>query len=316
MKLRILTFAAVLMLSAAAPRAAAAQEVAAVPPEAAPARPASLEAVKALYGAASYEEALEMLSKLEAAPAHTVYRVLCLIALDRGAEAEKGIQEILALDPLFSPNSDEASPRVQEMFDRVRAAMAPELARTLYADAKAAFDRKEREVALQKFELLLKVIERTGTAGHTLLGELKLLASGYADLARAAAPPAAPAAPSTSANAANGSSTGSNGGSPSNGSGAPGGAAPIAVTLPVPITETFPTWEPIGTVGRGMVFTGTIRVRISAEGVVEGAEIVEPIHPTYDRKLVEAASKWRYQPARRAGVAVGSERTVAVTLKR
>ena len=317
MKLSTVILVGLFSVSFAVPSPAAAQDVSAVPRGAALALPPpSLEAVKALYASASYEEALELLSALGPAPEHTTYAVFCLIALDRGAEAEKRIQEILAGDPLFSPTSEEASPRVQEMFDRVRTAMAPDLARTLYADAKAAFDRKEREGALQKFELLLEVIERTGTAENTLLGELKLLASGYADLARAAAPRAAASTPGNGSSASNGS-TAPNGTNGSTGSPAPADSAAAApLTPPVPITEKFPPWNPAPGMGRTMEFTGTIRVRISAAGLVEGAEIVEPIHPAYDRHLIDAAAKWRYQPARRAGVAVVSERLVAVTLKR
>lgn len=281
--------------SAAAPRAAMAQD--------------SLETARDLYASASYDEALGMLTRLGGGPEHAMYEVFCLIALDRSADAEQRIEEILEADPLFAPNSEEASPRVQEMFNRVRTAIAPRLARAVYADAKAAFERKDRGAALKKFELLLQVIERTGAGDNTgeqtagdndLLGELKLLASGFVALAKAGAPPS-PAVPPTPAP------------DPAPLSPPPNGSSPV-LTPPVPLAEVFPRWEPPG-ISRGMEFTGTIRVRISAAGAVESAEIVEPIHPAYDRRLLDAASQWRYEPARREGVAVGSERLVAVRLK-
>jgi tetratricopeptide (TPR) repeat protein len=257
----------------------------------------SLDAAKGLYAAASYEAALEMLTRLKPASEHAAYEVFCLIALDRVPAAEKRIQEILELDPLFAPDREEASPRVLEMFDKVRTFIAPRLARGLYVDGKAAFDRKESEVALKKFELLLQIIERAGAA-DSVLADLKLLASGYLDLAKAAvAPPPAPAAA------------------------APAASAPVPqpeepVTPPVPISETFPPWEPsrFG-VTRGQAFQGVIRVTVSDTGRVLTATIVESIHPSYDQPLLDAAAKWRYKPGRRGAVPVESERLVAVRLK-
>lgn len=319
MKCFTLGLVALISLSAAAPRAGAQEApVAAVVPSA----PAdSLEAAKTLYAAASYEDALAMLTRLGPAPENGAYAVFCLIALDRGPDAEKRIQEILDVDPLFAPNSEEASPRVQEMFDRVRTANAPRIARTLYADAKAAFDLKDSNAALKKFELLLQVIERTGEAESALLGELKLLATGYVGLAKAAALPAAPAATPAASESpvpANGAAVNgaADNGAPANGPvGTNGAGAPPATSAAVPLVEQFPHWSPGSAIARGLEFTGMLRLRISATGAVESAEIVEPIHPSYDRRLLDAAARWRYQPARKDGVAVASDRMVAVRLK-
>jgi hypothetical protein len=191
---------------------------------------------------------------------------------------------------------------VQDTFERVRAQIAPRLARALYAEAKAAFERKEHDSALEKFELVLQIVQRAGETENTLLGELELLAGGFVALARAAvaaqahatpaftsvSPPAAPTAP---------------------------GAGAAALTPPVPIVERFPPWNPTGFAGRGLQFKGKIRLRISAAGSVEAAEIVEAIHPTYDQRLLNAAASWKYEPARRGGVPVPSERVVLVNLK-
>ena len=58
-----------------------------------------------------------------------------------------------------------------------------------------------------------------------------------------------------------------------------------------------------------------MRVRIDAEGRVTDAEMTAPVHPMYDRLLLQAAREWPYQPARTNGVAVPSEKVVQVVLK-
>lgn len=330
----VITTVALLALLAGASRSVAAQE--------------TLAAAKELYAGASYEEALKILRGLELTdPAEKVegaqYQVFCLIALDRMPEAEKVVEQILDSDPLYAPDTTEASPRVVQMFDAIRAKAAPTLAKGLFTDGKEALDRKEREVAVQKFELLLKVIERSGDTGNTLLSELKLLADGYVDLARAMAPtkPAAPAnstvsngngAPSGAATPTNGygvppvaaptngngdSSNGSsaNGTPPANGS--PAGSTtvlPAGFVPAVPLTERFPPYDP-KFIGRGMEYKGTIRLKIAVDGTVEGAEIVQSIHQFYDRRLLDAALQWKYRPATMRGVPIASERTVIVQLK-
>src|SRR5687767_1941422 len=121
----VLVFA--LVAGGLAPAPAAAQE--------------TLQQVKDLYASAAYEDALGVLSRLQSPEQRLEiarYRVFCLIALDRTAEAETAIQSILAEDPLYAP--DEASPRVIELFKRVKRQATPQLARTLYADGKAAMD--------------------------------------------------------------------------------------------------------------------------------------------------------------------------------
>ena len=310
----------------------------------------TLAAAKALYAEASYEDALKMLRNLELTDASEKvegqqYQVFCLIALDRMPEAEKVVQEILDTDPLYAPNKDEASPRVVQLFDTIRTKAAPALAKDLFADGKAALERKERDAAVQKFELLLKVIERSGERDNTLLNELKLLADGYVDLARAipaakpAAPPAAPANPAASNGTGAPSAVPTNGngapanGAPANGNGDHAGGAPNGGSAPsnasqaggttvlpagfvaaVPLTERFPPYDP-KFIGRGADYKGTIRLQITADGRVEKADIVQSIHQFYDRRLLDAAMQWRYRPATLKGVPIASERTVIVQLK-
>jgi TonB family protein len=64
-----------------------------------------------------------------------------------------------------------------------------------------------------------------------------------------------------------------------------------------------------------VTFSGSVRVGISAAGRVESADIVQSVHPGYDRLLLQAARAWEYQAATSDGVPVASEQLVQVQLK-
>ena len=295
--LRQAPFAVALLLTVAGlrPAPAAAQE--------------TLQQVKDLYASAAYEDALGVLSRLQSPEQRLEiarYRVFCLIALDRTAEAETAIQAILSDDPLYAP--DEASPRVIELFKRVKRQATPQLARTLYADGKAAMDRKERETAVRKFEQLLQLTDDPAVRDETLVSELRLLAAGFLDLARAKAPAAsADASPAAAA---------SPGASPTAGAtGTSGTARAATVTPPVPIRQELPRWLPYDATSRLAEYKGAVRVTISPDGRVESAEIVAPTDRRYDRELLNAARGWLYQPATRNGEAIRSEKIVSVHLR-
>ena len=108
-------------------------------------------AARDLYAAARYDEALMMLNGLRpqesgnptALRSIEQYRSLCLLALGRSAEAEAAIAAVVNADPMYLPTETEASPRVRSAFSEVRQRQLPEIARSRYASAKAAFDRKE-----------------------------------------------------------------------------------------------------------------------------------------------------------------------------
>ena len=68
----------------------------------------SIQTVKALYAAAAYEDALTALNSpdVEGRPAELQqYRVFCLVALGRQAEAEKAMEALIAADPLYDVRS-------------------------------------------------------------------------------------------------------------------------------------------------------------------------------------------------------------------
>ena len=274
----------------------------------------TLQHVKDLYASAAYEDALGVLSRLQSPEQRLEierYRVFCLIALDRTPEAETAIQAILSEDPLFSPG--EAAPRVVELFKRVKRQTTPQLARALYTDGKAAMERKERDLAVRKFEQLLQLTDDPAVQSESLVGELRLLASGFLDLARA-----------TGANGGSGPAPGEGApsrGAPSNGSVAPAATnaaapAPLAgITPPVALRQDLPRWVPYDAATKQVEYKGSVKVSISAEGKVLAAEIVVPTDRRYDRELLNAARGWLYEPATRNGLAVPSEKVVSIHLR-
>jgi TonB family protein len=58
-----------------------------------------------------------------------------------------------------------------------------------------------------------------------------------------------------------------------------------------------------------------VKVRIGADGRVKGATIDQPSHPAYDAVLLRVARTWLYKPAMQNGVAIESERVIAVRLR-
>jgi TonB family protein len=258
----------------------------------------TLQQVKDLYASAAYEDALGVLSRLES-PGQRLeierYRVFCLIALDRPAEAEQAIVGMLTEDPLYTP--EDASPRVVELFRRIKRDSAPQLAKNLYSEGKSAMERKQKDQAIRKFEQLLQLTDDEAVRDQTLVSELRLLAAGFLDLARSA-----PAAESATPAA-----------------GAPAVAAapptPTVVTPPVPVRQELPRWAPTDPGAKSAEYKGAVKVVIAADGKVESAEIVTPTDRNYDRMLLNAARGWLYEPAKRNGVPIQSEKIVSIHLR-
>ena len=111
----------------------------------------TLEPVRELYASADYEGALSALGRLQAEagslPRMEIdrYRVFCLMALGRSAEANQVIEGIVAEDPLYHPSSTDAPPRIRAVFTQVRRRVLPPLVRRLYTEGKA--ERREHAAA-------------------------------------------------------------------------------------------------------------------------------------------------------------------------
>jgi hypothetical protein len=258
----------------------------------------TLQRLKDLYAAAAYEDALAVVTRPEGAnvrPELEQYRVFCLIALGRTSEAERIVEDLIRTNPRYRPDASEASPRIQELFSKVRRRVGPALVKTMYVDAKAALDRKDRDAAIAGFEDMLKVTDDPDVKDDATVAELRLLGAGFLDLSRALPDkPPVQAAPVSAT--------------------PPPIVRPV-VTPPVAVRENLPAWVPTDTASRLTEFRGAVRVRIDAEGRVVSAEMAAPVHPSYDRLLLVAAKAWQYQPARTNGTPVPSEKIVQVVLK-
>src|SRR5918997_434990 len=77
----------------------------------------TLATARGLYSAAAYEDALQVLDRLEARSqpgdrlAIHQYRAFCLLALGRTSEAERAIETVVSTEPSYHPSSLDASPR-------------------------------------------------------------------------------------------------------------------------------------------------------------------------------------------------------------
>jgi len=263
--------------------------------------------VRDLYSNAAYEDVLSTLAVETSAPSPEVgqYKVFSLVALGRAAEAEKAAEAMIIANPRFQPDRD-ASPRVRELFTSVRKRIAPDLLKSMYVNAKASLDRKDRDAAIQAFSEVIAVAEDADLRSDVMVGELRLLASGFLDLSRAlpaAAPAAGPASENRVALV------------PDLPEPTPAPQRPLPqITPAVPINERVPPLTaPEMLAGREL--HGRIRLRIDAEGQVVSSEILTPSLVFYDEQLLAASRRWRYKPALANGSAVPSERIIEVALK-
>jgi TonB family protein len=260
-----------------------------------------LQAVRELYASAAYEDALSAVAKIDVAepsPEAEQYRVFCLVALGRVAEADQVVERLLTARPEYRPNPAEASPRIQALFGQVRQRIGPALLKRMYQRARAAMEQKDRDTAVAEFEAMLRMAEDPDVRADPATAELKELGAGFLELSRAmAAKTAAPPVPS----------------SPGPAPEAAPRARASAITPPVVIQQRLPRWVP-DPASRSKQFTGAVKVHISQDGKVVSAEIVRSLHPSYDQLLLRAAREWLYRPGKRDGVDIASEKTVEVSL--
>jgi TonB family protein len=274
---------------------------------------ASLATARDLYVAAEYASALKMLTTLPGADTSKadlqtidLYRALCLLALGNTGEANKVIESMLMLDPLYRPDTTDLPPRVRTAFADARKRMLPQLVQQRYLIARAAFEAKDYVAAAIGFQVVL-----TGLADPDLaiasaqppLSDLKVLASGFHDLASKASPP--PEAPPVEAPA------------PAQ---PPAPAAPtgpviygpedVNVVPPQTVRQMVPPFP-----GRVLLSgMATMDLIINENGSVDSATIVTSLNPQYDRMAVNAARNWQYKPATLNGVAVKYRKRLQLTV--
>jgi hypothetical protein len=277
----------------------------------------SLSAARELYASAAYEDALAVLSRLNAAGMRPddgrtaeQYRALCLLALGKTAEASQAIEAVVAGQPLYRPSEGEVSPRVRAAFSDVRQRVLPGLVQQRYAVYKAAFDRKDYQTASAGFNELLALYADPDFAlagGRSPLADLRVLIGGFYELSlQATAPPPMPD-PSTRVSTQLTRTP----------------AAPIVqepqrlysssdegVVAPVALRQLLPSYP--GQVTRPMV--GAIEVVIDEKGYVVQATMRASVVPSYDRQVVAAAQNWRYRPAMVNGTPVKFRKMVQVAV--
>jgi len=256
----------------------------------------SLQSVKELYASAAYEDALSAVGKIDGGAAPSLeaeqYRVFCLVALGRMDEAAQAVEEVLNINPEYRPDAAQASPRIQSLFSEVRRRIGPALVKRMYQQGRAAMDRKDREAAIGQFEAMLRIANDADVRSDPSVSELKELGSGFLELSKTLPAKPKPADPAPANTVA---------------------ARPSVIVPPTAIQQKLPPWVP-DPVSRATEFRGAVRVQISAEGKVTNAEIIKSVHPAYDQSLLRAARGWLYEPAKKDGVAIPSEKTVEVAV--
>jgi TonB family protein len=274
------------------------------------AQDADLSTARDLYASAAYDDALAMLNRLRSAdhPAtqsRTIdqYRAFCLLALGRPADAEQAIEAVVAAEPSFQPGEGDASPRIRSAFTTVRRRMLPSIIQQKYAQAKAAFDRKEYAAASDGFTQVLAALADQDVAAEAKLpplSDLRTLAGGFQELAaKASAPPPAPPAPVVAAPP-------------------PPPAAPRIYTggetnviPPAVISQTLPPFPGQVIIPRN----GKLEIVIDEAGAVESAVMTGSVSQAYDAIVLAATKAWRYKPATANGVPVKFRKTVQITIK-
>ena len=104
----------------------------------------SLEAARQLYASAEYTSALAMLNALATSESPreerrtiALYRTLCLLAVGRGAEADRAIEAMVSMDPLYRPDADDIPPRMRAAISEARKRMLPAILQERYKESKA-----------------------------------------------------------------------------------------------------------------------------------------------------------------------------------
>ena len=282
----------------------------------------ALIAARDLYRAAAYEEALVRLDNLRGS-GHVAdegrfieqYRAFCLLALGRTAEAERAMEAVVTAAPSFRPTDAEESPRVNSAFRDVRRRMLPGIIQQQYAQAKAAFDRRDSVSARAGFQQVLALLadpDVTSVVNQPPLSELRTLAAGFRDLSARAAPrsSAVPLLPPKSAAtlpAAVPSVMHASAPQPS-----PERIHSIEDVSVVPPTVVRESWAALA--GVFAVRTGTIAIVIDETGAVAAATMTTAVNAVYDRLALTEAKRWRYKPATLDGVPVKFRKVIQLDL--
>jgi hypothetical protein len=273
----------------------------------------SLEAARQLYASAEYTSALTMLNALsttnsprEDRRAIALYRTLCLLAVGRGAEADRAIESMVSADPLYRPEADDIPPRMRTAIAEARKRMLPGILQQKYKESKSAFDKQDFMQAASGFKEMLDGLadpDMSLVASQSPLADLKTLAVGFYELSSKALVPTPSAVPAAAEVVA------------------PPPPAAIQppkvysvedrnVVPPQPIRQQIPAFPGKVTLQK----TGVLELVIDPNGNVESAMMRVPVNAQYDRMTTTAAKSWQYQPATVDGTPVKFVKRIQVTL--
>jgi TonB family protein len=270
-----------------------------------------LTKAKALYDAAAYEDALTVLTQVEI-PEAQQYRALCLLALGRSQDAATVVEHLLTAEPLYEASAQDAPPRFVALVAETKRKLLPQLARKAFSEARDQFRNGARQDALRRFDLVMTLTSDPSFKQTDEAEDLRTLASGFIDLAKAA--PAAPPAPAAPAQNAPVATTAVASKVPeSKAPEKPRVSEPPEIVQPVVVKQFIPPVPAeIGTQGKP---TMSVRVLISPNGRVTDASIQQSAHPLYDRLVLQASRDWIYEPAMMNGRPVLSEKVVTIQLR-
>lgn len=288
-----------------------------------------LEPAVAHYESADFEGALSALDDASVHAESTTdrvaidhYRVLCLLALGRTADAQAATGRVFTMHPSYALDAD-SSPRVRALFDEVRARVLPDLIRGRYAEAKAHFDGKRFLDATTGFAVVADLgrLARATIGTAAPLDDLLQVAAGFEQLATAAVDRErtsasslanASPAPATSAGprrAEQPAPTSASAPLPAGAAYMPGA---VGVTPPVVISQSVSAWHRGVPRPRAGAPLGTVEVVIDEAGAVVEARILSSVSAFYDAVLLESAKSWRYRPAMKEGRPVRFRRSAAI----
>ena len=281
---------------------------------------ASPEAVRELYAAAAYEDALALIGRLDGerslgATARRdleATRALCHLALGQQAEAEASMQKIVALDPAFE--FADAAPSVRAAYQRVRQGHLRAEVRRQFTLGRDAYTAGNREEAAARFRLVQQLTTDpalTAVDDAAILADMRLLAEAFLALLTGPEPEGASAG---------------RGPAGSRFSRAPAPALPPpdgqlrivtgdepGVVAPQAVEEQVPPWLP-GHVRPAPAYEARVEVVVDQNGQVRAVRILESSDRTFDVYLLNAARNWRYLPARQNGTPVSFRKTLAVSI--
>jgi tetratricopeptide (TPR) repeat protein len=271
----------------------------------------SLARAKDLYASAAYDEALALLNQFnDSSPSEAVevdqYRAFCLLALGRRDDAGKVIQQIVEADPSFQPSETQASPRLQEAFRDVRRRVLPSIVRQSYADGKAAFERKEFELAIRRFDNVISLLNDPDIVGRDELKDLRTLSTGFRDLITTSNEPVATPATVAAPIVVNPPSKPESDDSVY-------GPEDADVVPPVTISQALPAWQ--RTNHETQAYEATLILVIDQTGRVTSVNMTGTLQPSYSSLLRDAVNQWKFQPATKNGVPVKFRKILAIRLK-